>query len=82
MTAPRFRLRSLVLLIVFLGMGLAIVSLTVRNVRLERELQAEHNHARAVQLLAEEALRSAELQAQLAEARRADALVKQATDGK
>jgi hypothetical protein len=82
MAAPRFKLRSLALLIVFLGLVLAIGVLTVRIARLERELQVVQERERMARLEAREALRLAELEELRAQEALSDAQAKSALNGK
>jgi hypothetical protein len=82
MPAPRFRLRSLVLLIVFFAMVLAIVTLTLENHRLQRIAAVERQVSEAALLRARADLQLAEAQARQVHEALIDAVAKQATRGK
>jgi cell division protein FtsB len=82
MAAPRFRLRSLVVVIAFLAMALTIGTLTVQNTRLARELQAERRRADMERRLTEEARRIAELEVLRARGAMVEAQAKSSSTGK
>jgi hypothetical protein len=79
---PRFRLRSLVLLIAFVAMVLAIVGLTLENRRLQRQLLVEQSRAVLHRLQVEEARRVAELEVLRAQQALLEAQAKQAAGEK